>query len=56
MLADIRSRDERDSGRAVAPLKPAPDAVLLDTSDLDPDEATAEALRLVEERLAQAET
>jgi CMP/dCMP kinase len=56
VLADIRSRDERDSGRAVAPLKPAPDAVLLDTSDLDPDEATAEALRLVEERLAQAET
>jgi CMP/dCMP kinase len=55
VLADIRSRDERDSGRAVAPLKPAPDAVLLDTSDLDPDEATAEALRLVEERLAQAE-
>src|SRR6476646_8123670 len=32
VLADIRARDARDAGRAVAPLKPAPDALLLDTS------------------------
>jgi cytidylate kinase len=54
VLADIRSRDERDSGRDVAPLKPAPDAVLLDTSNLELDLAIAEALRVVEERLAHA--
>lgn len=54
VLADIRARDERDSGREIAPLKPAPDASLLDTSELGPDEAVAEALRLVDERLASA--
>ena len=56
VLADIKSRDERDSAREVAPLKAAPDAVLLDTSDFDPEQATAEALRLVEQRLGAAET
>ena len=55
VLADIRSRDARDAGREAAPLRPAPDAILLDTSDLGPEEAVAEALRLVEERLARAE-
>ena len=54
VLADIHARDERDSTRAAAPLKQAPDALLLDTSDLTIDEAIAEALRLVEERLANA--
>ena len=49
VLADIRSRDERDMGRAVAPLKQAPDAVLLDTSELNIDQSIAEAVRLVEE-------
>lgn len=50
VLADIHARDERDAGREVAPLKRAPDALLLDTSDLDVDAAVAEALRLVAER------
>jgi cytidylate kinase len=54
VLADIRSRDERDAGREVAPLKQAADAVLLDTSTLTPEQAIAEALRLVDERLARA--
>ena len=54
VLADIRARDERDSKRKAAPLKQAPDAILLDTSDLDVDQAIAEALRLVEQRLATA--
>ncbi|MES2136857.1 MAG: (d)CMP kinase [Pseudomonadota bacterium] len=54
VLADIRSRDERDSTREVAPLRPAPDAILLDTSALDVAAAIAEALRLVEARLANA--
>ena len=52
VLGDIRSRDERDSGRAVAPLRQAADAILLDTSELDVDQAIAEAIRLVEERIA----
>ena len=54
VLADIRSRDARDAGRDVAPLKAASDALVLDTSSLDPDQAIAEALRMVEERLARA--
>ena len=54
VLADIHARDERDSGRDIAPLKPAPDALLLDTSALGPEEAVAEALRLVAGRLASA--
>jgi cytidylate kinase len=52
VLADIRARDARDSGREFAPLKQAPDAILLDTSELDVDQAIAEALRLVGEKLA----
>jgi len=52
VLADIRARDARDSGRAVAPLKPASDALMLDTSALNADEAVVEAIRLVEQRLA----
>jgi cytidylate kinase len=51
VLADIHARDERDSTREVAPLRPAADAVLLDTSDLAVAEAIAAAVRLVEERL-----
>ena len=52
VLADIRGRDRRDSTREVAPLKQAPDAIQLDTSNLDLDSAIAEAIRLVEDRLA----
>jgi cytidylate kinase len=52
VLADIHARDERDSERAVAPLKPAPDALRLDTSALDQQQAIAEALRLTDGRLA----
>jgi cytidylate kinase len=52
VLVDIRARDERDSNRDAAPLAQAPDAILLDTSDLDVDGAIAEAVRVLEERLA----
>ncbi len=54
VLADIRARDARDSSRDVAPLRQAPDAIILDTSELDRDSAIAEAIRLVELRLARA--
>ena len=47
VLADIRRRDARDSGRAAAPLRPADDAVVLDTSDLDVEGAVAAALAIV---------
>jgi CMP/dCMP kinase len=48
ILADIRRRDERDSERAVAPLKPADDAHILDTSDLDIDAVLRHAIAIVE--------
>ena len=51
VLADIHARDERDSTREVAPLRPAPDAIILDTSDLDVEQSIAEAIRLAEQRL-----
>jgi cytidylate kinase len=51
VLADIHARDWRDEHRDIAPLKPAPDAIQLDTSELDVEQAIAEALRLVEEKL-----
>ena len=51
VLTDIKARDERDSSRDVAPLKAAPDAVLLDTSGLSIDEAVAEAIARVSEKV-----
>lgn len=47
VLADIKDRDARDMNRAVAPLMPAADALLLDTSELDIDGALAAALALI---------
>ena len=49
--ADLRLRDARDASRANAPLRQAEDALVLDNSELTPDESIAEALRLVAERL-----
>jgi len=54
VLADIKSRDERDTSRRAAPLIQAGDAILLDTSEMDRDEAIAAAIRLTEEKLAKA--
>jgi cytidylate kinase len=48
VLADIRRRDERDTSRAAAPLKAAPEAHLLDTTHLDIDAAFRAALDIVE--------
>ncbi|WP_298810682.1 (d)CMP kinase [uncultured Sphingomonas sp.] len=50
VLADIRARDERDSSRSAAPLVPAADAALLDTSFLSIDASIAKAIALVEAR------
>ena len=48
VLADILKRDERDSKRAAAPLKQAPDAHLLDTTDMDISTAIRAAIDIVE--------
>lgn len=48
VLADIIRRDARNSNRAVAPLRPADNAVTLDTTHLGIDAASARALRIVE--------
>ena len=48
--ADLRRRDARDMGRAEAPLRAAPDAMVLDNSDLTRDGSVAEAIRLVKAR------
>lgn len=51
VLAELRQRDERDSARADAPLRPADDAVLLDTSLMSIDEAIAAAISVIEDRM-----
>lgn len=48
VLADIQRRDARDQGRHAAPMKPAPDAVLLDTTEMTIKHATDAARRIVE--------
>ena len=54
ILADICARDERDRSRETAPLRPAGDAILLDTTELDIDAAFAAALDLVEPKVEEA--
>jgi cytidylate kinase len=48
VLADIRLRDARDGGRDTAPMRPAADAVLLDTSEMTIEQAADAARRIVE--------
>ena len=47
VLADLSARDERDSNRAIAPLRPADDAVLLDTSGMTLQESIDAILKLI---------
>jgi cytidylate kinase len=54
VLADQRRRDKDDSERAIAPLKPAPDAVVMDTTAMDLGEVVDECLRIARERLSDA--
>lgn len=53
VLSDIKARDERDSSRSVSPLKPAHDALLLDTSDLDIEAAFDAAVGLIKRKIGQ---
>ena len=50
VLAEMNERDERDSKRAAAPLRPAEDAVILDTTEMGEAEVLAKLRALVEER------
>ncbi|GJD56435.1 (d)CMP kinase [Methylobacterium dankookense] len=53
ILADIQARDARDASRSAAPLKAAADAVMLDTTELDADEAFAAARAVVDRARTQ---
>ncbi|MCV2882182.1 (d)CMP kinase [Actibacterium sp. XHP0104] len=50
VLADLQERDRRDQSRATAPLKPAEDAVVLDTSQMTIDQAVAAAIAHIQSR------
>jgi cytidylate kinase len=54
VIRDLRARDERDRNRADSPLKPAPDAVLLDSTNLTLDEALQAAEGIVVAKLSDA--
>lgn len=53
VLNDMKDRDERDASRAAAPMKPADDAVIFDTSDMSIEDVTAKALQIIDEKLRQ---
>jgi len=50
LLLDINARDERDSSRAVAPLRPADDAVVIDTTCVSVPQVVSEILKLLADR------
>ena len=51
ILQEITERDERDRNRSVAPLKPADDAVIIDSSDMTVEEVFNKAMEIVKEKL-----
>jgi CMP/dCMP kinase len=53
VLEDIRRRDERDAGREVSPMRPAADAFLLDTSNLDIEAAFDTAVGVISRKIGQ---
>ena len=52
ILSEVRARDDRDANRETSPLKAASDAVVIDTSDLTAEQATAQAIAIVTRGLA----
>ena len=52
MLVELRERDARDAARDVAPMRPADDAILLDTSEMSIEAAVARAVETVRQVLA----
>jgi cytidylate kinase len=55
VLADLRERDHRDRTRANSPLVPAPDALIIDSTNLTLEEVVARAVELIESRLEQSQ-
>ena len=53
ILKDLKERDERDRNRAESPLKPAPDAVILDSTAMSLDEVLASAEKIVRSHLPE---
>ena len=51
VLADMRSRDERDSSRATAPMKPADDAIVFDTSEMSIEDVFNFCLKIIDKKL-----
>ena len=56
VIRDLRSRDERDRNRADSPLKPAPDAVLLDSTHMTLEQAVQEAEAIVAAKLGEIDS
>ena len=54
VLQDLRERDERDANRAVAPLVPADDAIIIDTSNLDANAVFAQVVEIVRDKKKEA--
>jgi cytidylate kinase len=50
VLAEMKERDARDGSRAIAPLKPADDALVIDSTDLDPDEVFRRAVAFIDSK------
>jgi len=55
VLEGVKQRDARDADRAVAPMKAAPDAVLIDTSEMKIGDAIARAVEVVAQHMAEAD-
>lgn len=53
VLQEMRDRDARDSGRAAAPLRPAEEAIVLDTTEMDSDAVFDAVFAIVQSRLAE---
>jgi cytidylate kinase len=51
VLQEMRDRDARDSARAAAPLRPADDAIVVDTTEMDRDDVFEKVLSIVQSRL-----
>ncbi|MFO1241966.1 MAG: 3-phosphoshikimate 1-carboxyvinyltransferase [Rickettsiales bacterium] len=54
VLKELKERDERDSARNAAPLKPAPDAVHIDTTNISAEDVFAHAIQAIEEKSMQS--
>ncbi|RAH28919.1 (d)CMP kinase, partial [Vibrio vulnificus] len=53
LLSEIQERDDRDRNRPVAPLRPAEDALVLDSTSMSIDEVVEKALQYIESKLAE---